>query len=592
MSTTIIELTYETAEQLDQPSYITIPLKPHQRMLAHYCLDMEKNGVVVNPYEMLKNSMYNDTCLFAFPKDASVNVKTRFGGICDVVAAGKTLTALTIAGQPISMDINSQDDNLVMSGSMASSRVGLDAIHSRAIQSIKDMNFKMTLIVVPHTLRAQWRHVIKNHTSLTLFEFSGRNTTIVPSDIILMSGCCYEKMMAMYPNLIFNRVFFDEVDTINIPKFKYLVHSLFYWFITASYANIINHDKSNKYVISPIKKIINHTNPDILRHFYIKNNDLVVKQAFQIPDFIKHVIKCKSPIAISILKDTISDAVQKMLYAGDIKSAIETFGIQSSSTTNIVDVVCADIIDTINDLNVKLEAVHQKQYSTEEAKQERIDSLARRIKDKEDTLQNIKNKISESDIDPITYMEIETPVILSCCKTVFDFESITLYITTKGATRCPMCRTDNMKEHMVLMKDDDTEETKKTEEKPKEFLFKVDEFKNLFQKTFTSKSKVIVFSEFNATADIINQMGIKHRQVKGQTSEITRIIDWFREDVDEPRVLFMNAQYKGAGLNLEFCTDVIIYHDMPQMMMMQVIGRAQRVGRKQPLNVYTFDETM
>jgi hypothetical protein len=313
MSTTIVELNYDTAEQLDQPGYITIPLKPHQRMLAHYCLNMEKNGITVDPYEMLKNRMYNQTCLFAFPRGSSVNLKTRFGGICDVVAAGKTLTALTIAGQPISVDINTADDNLVMCGKILSNGVGLDAVHAKAVQSIKDMNFKMTLIVVPHTLRAQWRHTIQNYTSLTMFEFSGKNTIIVQSDIVLLSGCCYGKLMSLYPNLIFNRVFFDEVDTINIPRFNTLAHGLFYWFITASYENIINYDTRGKHIVSPIKKIINGTDPDVIRHFYVKNKNDVVKQAFQIPDFVQHIIKCKSPIAISILQDTLSDAVQKML---------------------------------------------------------------------------------------------------------------------------------------------------------------------------------------------------------------------------------------------------------------------------------------
>jgi SNF2 family DNA or RNA helicase len=48
----------------------------------------------------------------------------------------------------------------------------------------------------------------------------------------------------------------------------------------------------------------------------------------------------------------------------------------------------------------------------------------------------------------------------------------------------------------------------------------------------------------------------------------------------------MNAKHYGSGLNLQMATDVIIYHEMQKELETQVIGRAQRLGRNEPLMVH------
>ena len=51
----------------------------------------------------------------------------------------------------------------------------------------------------------------------------------------------------------------------------------------------------------------------------------------------------------------------------------------------------------------------------------------------------------------------------------------------------------------------------------------------------------------------------------------------------EFNVLLLNAKYFGAGLNLQFTDEVIIFHRMSKDLEKQVIGRAQRMGRENPL---------
>jgi hypothetical protein len=48
----------------------------------------------------------------------------------------------------------------------------------------------------------------------------------------------------------------------------------------------------------------------------------------------------------------------------------------------------------------------------------------------------------------------------------------------------------------------------------------------------------------------------------------------------------LNAQYFGAGINLQMTDDIFIYHRMSSDLEKQVVGRAQRIGRTDKLNIH------
>jgi hypothetical protein len=62
-------------------------------------------------------------------------------------------------------------------------------------------------------------------------------------------------------------------------------------------------------------------------------------------------------------------------------------------------------------------------------------------------ISGVKQRIIESNIDPIMFVEIDNPVITACCNNKFDLESITNYYDfqlkqTGRSTgiNCPLCR--------------------------------------------------------------------------------------------------------------------------------------------------------
>lgn len=51
-------------------------------------------------------------------------------------------------------------------------------------------------------------------------------------------------------------------------------------------------------------------------------------------------------------------------------------------------------------------------------------------------------------------------------------------------------------------------------------------------------------------------------------------------------VLLLNSNLFGCGLNLEITTDILFLHKTPHDLQTQIIGRAQRPGRKNKLYVW------
>lgn len=83
---------------------------------------------------------------------------------------------------------------------------------------------------------------------------------------------------------------------------------------------------------------------------------------------------------------------------------------------------------------------------------------------------------------------------------------------------------------------------------------------------------------------ILNKLKIKYDHIKGNGDQINSIIKRYKSN--EIDVLLVNSCNYGSGLNLENTTDIIMFHKMNTQLEKQIIGRAQRLGRKYSLNVY------
>ena len=175
------------------------------------------------------------------------------------------------------------------------------------------------------------------------------------------------------------------------------------------------------------------------------------------------------------------------------------------------------------------------------------------------------------------------PVLLSCCQNLFCGGCILKWLNQKNS--CPLCRaTINAQENIVyITKKNDNKPIKKQKSK---LLTKLQVITNLIKND--EKRKFLIFSASAITFTLIRKKleeeHITFVEIKGQCGTRTHNIQDFKDG--KIRVIFLNSTNNGAGINLQEATDIILYHRMSESIENQIIGRANRIGRKYPLLIH------
>ena len=206
-----------------------------------------------------------------------------------------------------------------------------------------------------------------------------------------------------------------------------------------------------------------------------------------------------------------------------------------------------------------------------------IKSVESKIKNIKDRLENPTAKTCSICLD-----NIKIPSIVTCCKNIFCIECIKDCVKTNKS--CPLCRTkiDNSQIHII--KDDIQNDE---DEKNNEILLdKLDILSDYL--LLNPNKRILIFSEYEQTFELIQrrllQLGIRYDRIFGSTNQINKTIENY--STNKIQVLMLNAKHFGAGINLQMTDDIFVYHRMSSDLEKQVIGRAQRLGRNEPLNIH------
>ena len=84
--------------------------------------------------------------------------------------------------------------------------------------------------------------------------------------------------------------------------------------------------------------------------------------------------------------------------------------------------------------------------------------------------------------------------------------------------------------------------------------------------------------------DSLENNNIDYIEVKGAIETRRKNIDKYKSG--KTRVIFLNSKFNGTGINLQESSGIIVYHEMNDETLAQIIGRANRLGRKEPLEVH------
>jgi len=566
--------------EVKQPEIINIKLKPHQLKLIYRCLELENNNII----------------------DNNISINTSIGIIGDSVGSGKSYVILSIMA-------SNKDNNNTLN---LLATVPLFTIYKTINDNLiyKDIN----ILVVPHNIFTQWKGYI-NNTNFTveyIYNIKQFNNIQFDKQIILLSSSLYNKFADLVNknHYIFSRIFYDEADSIKIPNCKE-IKSYFYWFITSSIYNLllpnglnywqyteqlkelkdvkgINHKGFIKNMFNNLYSLKLRYQIAYTKYLFLKNDDELIKKSFLLPEPIIQYIRCKNTNIINILSDLIPNRIQRMIFAGDINSAINEINCKKTTEINLIKLVANDLLNELSNKEIDLESIQKKSYKDINKKIDDINKIQNEINIINTKIQNIKDRMNKNNIDPITYEEIKNIVVLNCCKQIFDFESITRYISAlNNNAKCPMCRAKINNDNLILVDNNTIDDIINDD------LTSLDKNENLnflLQNNINKNARILIFSEFSNTwgviDDVLKQNHINYKELKGNTNVINNIINWYKDNINEQKVLLLNAKYYGSGLNLENTTDVILYHQMDLELEKQVIGRAQRFGRKDVLKIW------
>jgi SNF2 family DNA or RNA helicase len=567
-----------------QPSRLNVQLKPHQLTLLHKCLEIENGSVP------LLSNIQNAT------------MRTRIGIIGDKVGSGKSYVIIGL--------ILSENTFRGVEGNQRT--IFSSLAHDNIIISFQD-NTQYTqtdVLVIPHNLVKQWSTYLSTSVPDLKVAYATSNRQLVSlqasdiheNNLIVVSSTFYNKFtyMVRERGYTFRRLIIDEADTISIPSCENITCQ-FIWFVTASYQNLIypkgkhtwDRDLHRDVIVAQgvkssgfIRSLFQSMSAMLTALIVIKNSEEFIQESMQLPTVIKHYVQCRTSRTIAILNGIADRNLISALNANDIATAIryinptnrnteehiinmllEKFNRLMQNSKRMLDVVMNDILfesPTLRDVEI---TKHKKIVAEYEQK-----------------IRDITERIKTTDTCCICYDTIKDKTVLNCCNNAFCFVCITKWFGARH--QCPLCKSVLTKENLFVIQDSPCMSVSTSNS----LSDTLDKFENLSTmiRARQSGSKFLICSVYDNTFERVQEFlgveNIKFAHLRGSHDVVASIVQRYKcNDLD---VLFINPKNYGSGLNLENTTDIVIMHQIDNETEKQVIGRAQRLGRSHPLNVW------
>jgi SNF2 family DNA or RNA helicase len=548
----------EEYKQAPQPEGLRINLFPHQLVSIH---DMEQ-------LERHKKISTNE-----FTMDTTIGI------LGDIPGYGKSYSVVGL----ILRDKMEWDEKhpLEIVQTISEGYMGM----SRLTKTITKHRLQPNLIIASTSIISQWEDYF-SYTNLKVTSITN-NLDIehmnVPDeyDVIICSPSRYNDFVKKFCDYAWKRIIFDEAASTHIPKME-IAYAGFYWMISATYSEFL-YMRSRRNFLSNLFYTFNY---EMLNMILVRNQDNFVKNSFKMP--VKHVIKhtCVNPQIINIIRGHVSKEIEEMISAGNVKGAIESMG-GTSSQGNLINMVT-------NKLKLDLEEAEFKfrRYSSMDGRERDAEAWNKKMKDINEKIETLKTRVTEAlnDDCSICADKLNNAVLVPCCQHIFCGECVINWIKTKNT--CPMCRSHLIISKLVYINENKEDYKYRSPPKKEEnkILSKPDTVAKIIknQTTTNKDSRFIVFSSWDETFDIIKKVFSEHEisfmELNGHKSTRQKKLKEFREG--KYNVVFLNSRFNGAGINLEFVSDIIMYHEMNSSLETQVVGRALRIGREGPLNVH------
>jgi hypothetical protein len=509
---------------------------------------------------------------------ANSSITTPIALFCDKAGYGKTVSMITVIFRDL---IPFDDTEPIKKETLQICHGNLGITYTKHTQvNIPKVN--ITLIVVSKTIIDQWVRTI-NLFGIPTLEITCRkhlkelNEIVGVYSIVIIVPTLYNEFMDKLPLVQFKRFIFDEPHQHAITGMK-SIRASFTWFICATPELMLNaYSRKRQSFITHIMTTIG--NGGILNHISIKNSDVDIANSFKMPKtkYVNH--KCFSQ-AYSILNGLVPDNIQQQIEAGDVGGALASMGMKS--TDNLIEHIIIKKNKHLQFFENELVFLTENKNEENDAKRTKLTS---RIEVLRSEIVNINERYSDmmSGECPICADSMKDVVLEPNCCNMFCAECMITWLSTHPT--CPICRVHIVKGNLLTLH---KPEISSVEEKKVPRISKEECILNIIDPT----KKCIIVSENNNTFAIIMRLlelkNIKFVYIHGNITTINKDINTYRTSADT-NILIFNSNVNSSGLNLVETTDVIFYHRMNDQITEQVIGRANRLGRRNELFVHRLD---
>lgn len=604
----------EYAPRTQQPNKIKLPMKPHQLAGLYKALKMENEGIIkyniknLNDFFNITNVLYNRRVnSYNNGFDGKLEVSTNLGIMGDIVGYGKTITALSIIASNKLDNIHINEENVRSYNNIKSYSYFTASCKNYVIPQ-KNIMINSTLIIVPRgPVYMQWEESIKKYTSLNylaidnlnfikkkLPQYDGTNEQTIYSffnkyDIVLIKNTTLKVFFDYYMHMgqynivkYWKRIMVDEAhDIINkIPLLKYY----YLWLISGTYQELCK--KSINSHFSLLYLIKDFLNDEYINLMLIRGTHQFVKNSFKIPVAIEKYYLCKLSIQLSAIRNFISSSVLEKINANDITGAIKELGGKNENENSIIDLVTKELNRDIANKEREKEYIEGLDIP-QDNKNTRLKNNENELKNLNEKLNDLTDRISELSTKScsICMDNYSNPVLLECTHTFCGACLLNYINSNSNASSCPLCRVAISPDKIIAITDTEIKSPKSDD--GDKILSKEETFLNIIKNK--PNGKFLVFSRidngFNKIIEKMNDNNIQYALLKGSTSHMMNILNKFRNG--EIKIILLNTQYAGSGIDINFATDVIIFHSMG-LDKQQAVGRAQRVGRTDQLYIHNL----
>jgi hypothetical protein len=453
-----------------------------------------------------------------------------------------------------------------------------------------------TLVVVSQSLVAQWEAelarsaVCRDSMAVVRVRKDAERVAAMAREaalpkVVLVAVRRYAELSVALVGACLRRVVVDEAMHMHDASLAVMPDTAFTWLVSAA-----SQDASLRELVPPRSRaywrLLAMLPHDAFRLITVRTPDAEIAY----PGAIRVVhYRCELDTRLALAAHgVVSAQVRALLEANDIQSAIAALG--GTTEDDLMTVVRRRIQH-----ETQLATLERSRLVLVNAPAARVEALDARIERLGRDAASAEERFGDALAAdcPICQDTLALPVLVSCCHALFCGECLLTWMHSAlphpacATRKCPNCRGEAFRIERIAAPDapdapPPRAPVERAETKTAAVLRIVRE----------ATAGVMLYSThlagLYAAMRALREAGHRVEEVKGQSRTRDKRLREFA--AGEIKVLALDAALNCAGIDLQSLSDIVIYHDMPESVKEQIVGRGHRVNRPAQLNVHCLWE--